>query len=114
MTHTAFTTNASRIIETAGSTAHSAIGAWRDGGERMAELAATQWDKSFRQASPRLSPETRRNAGRAQKAFGRAYRRGLQLSTAGAVVAVDAAVRAAGTAVERAAEYARAGGGRPG
>ena len=87
------------------STAHTAIGAWRDGGERLGQAARERWDTAFRQASPELSPETRRNATHARKVIGGYYAKGVQVSASGAEVAVDTLVQAARTAVERAATW---------
>ncbi len=103
MKTTDFTTNAAHFVEAFGTTAHSAIDAWRAGGERLGEFTAQRWDHAFKQASPRLTPQTRKNATNAKKVFGRYYSRGLALSTSGAEVAVDTLVQAAATAIERAA-----------
>ncbi len=107
MTHTPFTARAANLIDAFGNTAHGAIDAYRDGGERLAQAAGAQWQQSFRKASPKLTPETRKNAAHARKVFGSYYARGLQLSASGAEVAVDTLVQAAGTALERAATLAR-------
>ena len=96
-------TTATQWVEAFGTTAHSAIDACREGGERLGGLAGARWDRAFEEASPRLTPETRRNAANARKVFGRYYHRGLALSTAGAGTAVDTLVQVAGTAIERAA-----------
>lgn len=98
-----FTTTATHLIDAFGTAAHSAIGAWRAGGERLGEFSAQRWDRAFQQARPNLSAETRRNAANARKVFGRYYTRGLQLSTSGADVAVDTVVQAAAATLERAA-----------
>lgn len=106
-----FTANATHFIEALGTTARGAIDAWRAGGERLGEFTAQRWDQAFKQASPRLTPETRKNAVNAKKVFGRYYAKGLALSTSGAEVAVDTLLEAAATAVERAAalKQSRAG-----
>jgi hypothetical protein len=98
-------TAATHFVEAFGTTAHSAIGACREGGQRLGELAGERWDRAFQEASPRLKPETRRNASHARQVFARCYRQGLQASTAGAQAAVDTLVQAAETAIERAAAY---------
>lgn len=103
-----FSAAATNAIEAFGTTAHSAIDAYREGGERLAQLAGQQWKRALREASPKLTPETRKNAAHAQKVFGGYYNRGLKLSAGGAATAVDTAVKAAATAVERAAAYAQA------
>lgn len=102
MNTTAITSTAAQLLDAFDTTAHTAIDAYRSGGERLGELAARRWDRAFRQASPRLSAETRRNAANARKVFSRYYRQGLALSSGGAGVVVDTLVQAAGTAIERA------------
>ena len=108
MNSTTFTTSANHVVEAFGTTAHSAIEAYRAGGERLGEFAADRWDRAFKEASPRLSAETRRNASNARKVFSRYYRNGLQLSSSGAVVVVDTLVQAAGNAIERAGAFQQA------
>lgn len=103
-----FSRTAAQAIETFGTTAHSAIEAYREGGERLGRFAGRRWNEAFRKASPQLSAETRRNAAHARKVFAGYYTRGVQLSASGAEVAVDTFVQAAATAVERAAAYADA------
>jgi hypothetical protein len=98
---TPFTTTA-RFVEAFGTTAHSAIAAWRAGGERLGDVAAQRWDSAFAQARPQLSAETRRNAAQARKVAARYWRQGLQASTGGADAAVDALVQVAGSALQRA------------
>ncbi|MEP6824035.1 MAG: hypothetical protein ABI919_04410 [Ramlibacter sp.] len=100
-----FSAAATNAIDAFGTTAHSAIDAYRKGGERLAQLADHQWKRAFREAGPKLTPETRKNAAHAQKVFGGYYARGLDLSAGGAATAVDTAVKAAATAVERAAAF---------
>lgn len=101
MSQSNFTTGATNFVRAFDSTARSAIGACRLGGERLGDLAAGQWQRAYDQAQPSLSTETRHNATHARQVVGRHYRRGLQLSTAGAEAAVDTLVRAAGVAIER-------------
>jgi hypothetical protein len=100
-----FSKTATQFVEAFGTTAHSAIDACREGGERLGDLAADRWDRSFKEASPRLKPETRRNALHAREVFARYYQRGLEASTSGAATVVDTLVQAAGGAIERAAAY---------
>jgi hypothetical protein len=106
-----FTATAAQFVEAFGSNAHGAIDTCIAGGERLGEFAAERWDRAFEEASPRLSAETRRNAANARKVFARYYRRGLERSGEGAARAVDAMVKAAGGAIERAEAFraARAG-----
>ena len=98
----AFTQTASQVVDAFGTTAHSAIDAYRAGGERLGEFASERWNSAFAQARPQLSAETRRNAANARKVFGRYYRQGLALSTGGAAIAVDTLVELAGNALARA------------
>ena len=84
--------------------AHRAIGAWREGGERLGGFARARWDTAFAQAKPQLSAETRRNASHARDVFAGLYTRGIVLSASGAEAAVDTLVVAAKAAVHRVAE----------
>lgn len=111
---------AHQAIDALGTGAHTAIAAYRAGGERLGYLASQRWNASFRQASPKLSAETRRNATHARKVFGGYYARGLQLSADGAEAVVDTLTQAAGMGVdrtaegiERAAAFVRARAGKP-
>jgi len=110
MDTTRFTATAAQLVDAFGATAHTAIGACRAGGERLGELAARRWDRAFREASPQLSAQTRRNAAHARRVFARYWREGLQRSTDGADAAVDAVVQAAGQALRRAARRNPTGG----
>ena len=102
-----FTTVAAQLIEGFDSGAHQVIAAYRQGGERLAEAAKARWDAALEESSPQLSAETRRNAGKAQQAFGRCYGRGIELSAAGAEVAVGTLVQAARAALQRADAWQR-------
>lgn len=93
------------LIANLGTTAHVAIDAWRDGGERLGTVAGQRWKAALKQSSPQLSAETRKNAAHAQQVFAGYYNRGLQMSTSGATVVVDTLVGAAVAAVERAAAW---------
>ena len=108
MTNPRFSTTASNAIDAFGATARSAIEAYRAGGDQLGTLAAEQWSHAFRKASPKLTPETRKNASHARKVFGGYYARGVDLSASGAAVAVDTLVRAAQAGVERADAFAQA------
>lgn len=101
MKQSSFSIAAHNAIEALGSTAHSAIGAWSTGGETLGTMADRRWKKSFADASPRLSAETRRNAAHARKVIGGYYARGLKQSVGGAASVVDAVVAAAAGAVDR-------------
>jgi hypothetical protein len=102
MNRTDYSTTATHFVEAFGTTAHSAITAWRAGGERLGQFAGTRWNSAFREASPRLSAETRRNAQHARKVIGGYYSRGIALSASGAQVAVDTVVQAGTAAIARA------------
>jgi hypothetical protein len=112
MTTTEFSSAAANVIEAFGTTAHSAINAYREGGERLGEVAGQRWTSAFRKASPKLNAETRKNAARARKVLGGYYAKGLDLSAGGAEAAVDTLVQVAGTAVERACTFAQARAGK--
>jgi hypothetical protein len=99
------TTVATKVIDGFDTAAHQAIGFWREGGDRLAELAADRWETAFEQSKAQLSAETRRNATHAKKVFAGYYSKGLQVSTSGAEVAVDTVVQAAREAVQRAAVW---------
>jgi hypothetical protein len=98
-----FSTNATRYIAGFGNAAHQVIGFYREGGERLADTLEQRWNKALKESSPKLTPETRKNAARAQQAFSTLYAKGLALSADGAEVVVDTVVGAAVAAVERAA-----------
>ena len=100
-----FTSVATGLVETFGSTARGVIAAYLEGGERLGDLASRRWNAALKETSPRLTPETRKNAAHAKEVFGGYYARGLQLSASGAVVAVDTLVQVTTTAIERAAAF---------
>ena len=102
-----FTNTATSLIANFGQAAHQAIGIYRDGGERLAQGAAQRWQAAFKEASPKLTPETRKNAKHAKDVVGRYYARGLALSADGAEVVVDTFVGAAITGVERMGAFAQ-------
>ncbi|HSV48665.1 MAG TPA: hypothetical protein VLJ58_22950 [Ramlibacter sp.] len=111
MNSTDFASAATHFVEAFGSTAHSAIDAWRAGGERLGDFAGARWNHAFREASPKLSPETRRNATHAKKVIGGYYQRGVALSTSGAEVAVDTVVQVTTAAIARAEAFRQARSG---
>jgi hypothetical protein len=90
-----------------GNTAHQVIGLYREGGERLSDTLGQHWHSAFRQSSAKLTPETRQNAARAQKAFSTWYAKGLAVSAGGAEVAVDTVVGATVAAIVRASEFAK-------
>ena len=98
-----FSANATSLIGNFGNAAHQAIEAYREGGERLAAVLEQRYQAALKETGPKLTPETRENAARAQQVFSGYYAKGLALSADGAVVVVDTLVGAAVTAVERAA-----------
>jgi hypothetical protein len=70
------TAAANRFVQAFGDGAHGAIGAWREGGERLGRFAGERWDTAFAQSR-------------------------AQLSAAGATVAVDTVVQAAQAALQQ-------------
>jgi hypothetical protein len=91
------------------SNAHRAIGAWREGGERLGGVARERWDTAFERARPKLSAETRRNASHARDVFAGFYAKGVVLSAGGAETAVETLVEVARAAVDRAAASPKSG-----
>jgi hypothetical protein len=98
-------TVAEQLIDGFDSGAHQVIGAYREGGERLAQAAKARWDAALKESGPNLSPETRKNALHARKVIGGYYSRGVQLSAGGAEVAVATVVQAARVAVQRASAW---------
>lgn len=102
----AFSAAATGMVAKFGNSAHEVIGAYREGGERLAGTLEQRWKRALKQSSPKLTAETRRNAARAQQAFSAYYAKGLNLSADGAVVVVDTLVGATVATIERAAVLA--------
>jgi len=102
------TATANELVTRFGLGAHQAIDLYRTGGQRLAETVGQRWDDAFKQASPQLTPETRRNARHARQVFGSYYTKALALSADGAGITVDTVVGATLTALDRAASQARA------
>ena len=100
-----FSANATDLVANFGNAAHHAIGLYREGGERLADTLEQRWKAALKESAPKLKPETRQNAARAQQAFSGYYARGLALSADGAEVVVDTLVGAAVAAIERAAAF---------
>jgi hypothetical protein len=100
-----FAAVAGKAIDGFDTTAHHLIAAWRGGSERLGDAARERWDAAFEESRAQLSAETRRNASHARKVFGGYYTRGVELTAAGAGVAVDTMVQAARVAVERAVSW---------
>jgi hypothetical protein len=103
----ALASTATNLLANFGSVAHQVIGAYREGGGRLADTLEQHWKAALKESSPQLTAETRRNAARAQKAFSAYYAKGLAVSADGAQVVVDTLVGAAVAGVERAAAFAQ-------
>ena len=108
MKTTEFTSTATGLIDTFGENARKVIAAYREGGEHLGQLAEQRWKAALKEASPKLTPETRRNAAHAKAVFGGYYARSLQMSASGAEVVVKTLIEVATTAVERAAAFKQA------
>ncbi len=106
MNTNAFSATATEMVAKFGNTAHEVIGAYRQGGERLAGTLEQRWKSALKQNSPKLTAETRRNAARAQQAFSTYYAKGLNLSADGAGAVVDTLVGATVAAIEGAATLA--------
>jgi hypothetical protein len=100
MQATPFRTTARQWISGFDSGAHRAIAGWRSGGERLGEAARQRWDRAFAESSPKLSPETQRNASHFREVVAGYYARGVELSATGAERAVSTLVEAAQSAVD--------------
>jgi hypothetical protein len=104
----AFSHTATNMLANFGNTAHQVIGAYREGGERLAATLEQRWKTALKEASPQLTAETRRNAARAQQAFSASYAKSVAFTADGASVVVDTLLGAAVAAVERAAAFQQA------
>ena len=100
-----FSANTSTLIGGFGNAAHRAIGMYRKGGERLADTLEQRWNAALKESAPKLTPETRKNATRAQQAFSGYYARGLALSADGAEMVVDTLVGATAAVIGRAAAF---------
>jgi hypothetical protein len=103
-----FATSATSALARLGNTAHQLVGAYRDGGERLAAALERRWKAALKESSPQLTAETRRNAARAQRAFSASYSKGLAFTADGAEIVIDTVLGAAVAAVERAAAFEQA------
>ena len=103
-----FKTTATGAIASFGTNAHHAIGLYREAGERFAGVVDQRWKAAWKESSPKLSAETRKNAMHAKQVFGGYYAKGLALSADSAEVAVDTVVGAAIAAVDRATSLKQA------
>jgi hypothetical protein len=104
----AFSSAATGLLANFGNSAHHAIGVYREGGERLAQVLERRWTAALKESSPQLKAETRRNAARAQQAFSASYSKGLAFTADGAEVVIDTLVGAAVAAVERVAAFQQA------
>ena len=102
-----FSATATDLLANFGNAAHNAIGVYREGGERLADTLEQRWKKALKETSPKLTPETRKNAAHAQQVLSGYYAKGLALSADGAEVVIDTLVGAAVVAVERATAFAQ-------
>lgn len=109
MNATQFSKTATGVIATAGSTAHKAIDAYRNGGERLNNAMTRRWTQALKHTAPKLTPETRKNAAHAQKVFSGYYAKGIALTADGAAVVVDTLVGAALATTEKATAFAANG-----
>ena len=103
-----FTKTATGVLATAGSVAHQAIGIYRESGERFLDAMDQRWTKAFKESSPQLTAETRKNAQHAHDVFQGYYAKGLAMSADGAEVVVDTVIGAVIAGVERAASFQHA------
>ena len=103
-----FSGTATGFIGNFADTAHKGIGLYRAGGERLSGALEQRWKAGLKQAGPKLTPETRKNAARAQQAFSGYYAKALALSADGAEVVLDTLVGVAIDAVQRAAAFQQA------
>ena len=100
-----FSTNATTLIGSFGNAAHQAIGAYREGGERLAAALDQRWKAAMKESGPKLTAETRRNANHAHQVFNGYFAKSVAVSADGAKVVVDTLVGAAVAGVERAAAF---------
>jgi hypothetical protein len=107
-----FSTTATGYLTAFGSSAHKAINAYRQGGEQLADTLEQQWKAALKRNAAQLTPETRKNAARAQQAASALYAKGLALSSDGARVVVDTLVGAGIAGVQRTSAMHRPRSGR--
>src|SRR6478609_11255212 len=100
MNTAAFSVNATHAVAKFGNAANHFIVLYRDGGERVARKFDARWNAALKEAAPKLTPETRKNATRLQKKVSAFYARNLAVTTGGAQVVVDTLVGATVTAIE--------------
>jgi len=108
MDTTRFSATATDLVGKFGNAAHSAIGLYREGGERLAETLDQRWKAALKESSSQLTAETRKNANHAHQVFNGYFTKGVALSADGAVVVVDTLVGATVAAIERTAAFAQA------
>ena len=105
MNNPSFSATATELIANFGNAAHHAIGVYREGGERLADVLDQRWKSALKETSPKLTPETRKNAARAQQIFSGYYAKGLAFSADGAEVVIDTLVGAVVATVQRTAAF---------
>ena len=103
-----FTAAAAGALARFGTTAHKAIDAYRQGGDKLGELANARWDAAFKQSRAQLDAATRKNAKHARDVFGGYSARSVALTAEGAGIAVDTFVGAAIAGIERLASLKHA------
>jgi hypothetical protein len=103
-----FTAAAAGAFARFGTTAHKAIEAYRQGGDKIGEFATQRWDTAFEQSRSQLDAATRKNAKHARDVFSSYYARGVALTADGAGIAVDTFVGAAIAGIERLGTYKHA------
>ena len=64
----AFSATATEMVARFGNSAHDVIGAYREGGERLADKLEQRWKSALKETRSKLTPETRRNAAAASPA----------------------------------------------
>src|SRR5215213_7661050 len=108
MNTTHISATATDLVGKFGNAAHSVIGLYREGGERLAGTLDQRWKAAMKQSSAQLTPETRKNANHAHQVFNGYLVKGLAVSADGAEVVVDTLVGATVAAIERTAAFAQA------
>ena len=112
MKTTNYSATATGYLKAFGSSAHKAISAYRQGGEQLADTLEQQWNAALKRSASQLTPETRKNAARAQQAASALYAKGLAFSVDGARVVVDTLVGAGLAGVQRASTLHQTRGGK--
>lgn len=101
MTTKNFTTSAAEYIESYSKNAKRVIGAYRTGGEHVAELAAQRFEAALKESRPQLTEETVANARNARKVCGRVYMKGVNATADTAELLVKGTIKVAGLVVDQ-------------